>query len=129
MNKEYILGLDIGGTKCALTVAKITNDIPNIIYKEKFPTEIGKPYDTLNHFSTIFDNYLKENELDYSNFKGIGISCGGPLNSNLGIVMSPPNLPGWDNIKIVEFFDCFWYNIRECIFVQGAESPEHQIYN
>ena len=31
-----------------------------------------------------------------------GISCGGPLDSRTGVVMSPPNLPGWDNIPIVK---------------------------
>jgi len=36
-----------------------------------------------------------------SDIKAIGVSCGGPLNSKKGIIMSPPNLPGWDNIKIV----------------------------
>ncbi|MEM9143725.1 MAG: ROK family protein, partial [Bacteroidota bacterium] len=32
----------------------------------------------------------------------IGISCGGPLDSKKGIIKSPPNLPGWDNIPIVD---------------------------
>lgn len=34
--------------------------------------------------------------------EAIGISCGGPLDSKRGIIMSPPNLPGWDNIEIVK---------------------------
>ena len=34
-------------------------------------------------------------------FSSIGISCGGPLDEERGIIMSPPNLPGWDNIPIV----------------------------
>ena len=33
---------------------------------------------------------------------GIGISCGGPLDSRTGRILSPPNLPGWDDIPIVE---------------------------
>jgi glucokinase len=32
----------------------------------------------------------------------VGISCGGPLNSEKGIIMGPPNLPGWDHVEIVE---------------------------
>ena len=34
------------------------------------------------------------------NLKRIGISCGGPLDSKKGIIFSPPNLPGWDNVPI-----------------------------
>src|SRR5690606_15592063 len=34
----------------------------------------------------------------------IGISCGGPLDSRRGVILSPPNLPGWDRIPVVEVF-------------------------
>ena len=34
----------------------------------------------------------------------IGISCGGPLDSRAGIIQSPPNLPGWDEIAITDIF-------------------------
>lgn len=34
--------------------------------------------------------------------KAIGISCGGPLDSKRGVILSPPNLPGWDNIEIIK---------------------------
>ena len=35
----------------------------------------------------------------------IGISCGGPLDSKKGMILSPPNLPGWDRIPIVEIIE------------------------
>jgi glucokinase len=31
----------------------------------------------------------------------LGISCGGPLDSAKGLILSPPNLPGWDAIPVV----------------------------
>jgi glucokinase len=31
---------------------------------------------------------------------GIGVSCGGPLDTRAGLVQSPPNLPGWDDVPI-----------------------------
>jgi glucokinase len=39
-----------------------------------------------------------------SNLAGIGISCGGPLDSVKGMIYSPPNLPGWDDVPIVDIF-------------------------
>jgi glucokinase len=36
--------------------------------------------------------------------EAIGISCGGPLDQEKGIILSPPNLPGWDEIHITEYF-------------------------
>ena len=32
----------------------------------------------------------------------IGISCGGPLDLDQGIIQGPPNLPGWNDVHIVE---------------------------
>ena len=30
----------------------------------------------------------------------VGASIGGPLDAEQGIILSPPNLPGWDNIPL-----------------------------
>jgi glucokinase len=34
----------------------------------------------------------------------IGISCGGPLDRKRGLILSPPNLPGWDRIGVTAYF-------------------------
>ncbi len=103
---KYIVGFDVGGTKCAVTLARTAeNDLPEILYKTKFPTEADKPYTVLEQFKTELDAILQKSSLAYSDIVGIGISCGGPLNSETGTVMCPPNLPKWDNIKICEYFE------------------------
>ena len=48
---------------------------------------------------------MSDNKISIKNIKNFGISCGGPLNSSKGIIMSPPNLPGWDNIEIKKIFE------------------------
>jgi len=100
MNNNYYLGIDIGGTKCAV-IAGTEN--MEILDKVSFPTETPK-----GHEYTI--NLLLENaaaitgRLGLQNLQATGISCGGPLDSKEGIVQSPPNLPGWDNIPVVKRF-------------------------
>ncbi len=102
----YLVGLDVGGTKCAVTLASCSDgEIPKIIKKTQFPTEKNNPYGVLGQFMQSLDSTLSEFSLCYSDITGIGISCGGPLNSKTGVVMSPPNLPGWDNIPICEYFE------------------------
>jgi glucokinase len=32
----------------------------------------------------------------------VGIGCGGPLDAELGILISPPHLPGWRNVHVSE---------------------------
>ena len=38
----------------------------------------------------------------------IGISCGGPLDSKKGVIMSPPNLPTWDNFPICDIIENYF---------------------
>ena len=93
-----LCGMDIGGTKCALSLGN-ADDKGNveITFKEKFATL--PPYETLEKFAEILESQGIKKKPD-----AIGISCGGPLDSKRGIIMSPPNLPGWDNIEAVKFF-------------------------
>ena len=40
--------------------------------------------------------------------EAVGISCGGPLDSEKGLILSPPNLPAWDGIDVrTPFQDAF----------------------
>ena len=81
-------GIDIGGTKCAVISGSIETGIQDKI-----------KFDTTNVDETIA-NIIKAAE-KLGTCDAIGISCGGPIDSKNGIIMSPPNLPGWDNIEIV----------------------------
>lgn len=101
MMEEYYLGIDIGGTKCAVIAG--TEEM-NILRKEVFPTETERGAD---HAIGLLLSTAREvvSHSGPHNLKAIGISCGGPLDSRKGIVESPPNLPGWDNVPIVKYFE------------------------
>ena len=95
---DYYLGIDIGGTKCALIAG---TDQMEILHRVQFATHIenGPDYAITKILESIAELQKK---IEERNLKAIGISCGGPLNSKTGIIHSPPNLPGWDNIPIVD---------------------------
>ncbi len=103
---KYYLGIDIGGTKCAVLLAAYKGDDFEIISKEKFLTEakLG-PTPTINRLYEAVDKLLLTFSLTAADIEAIGISCGGPLNSRTGRILSPPNLYGWDDIPIVEMFE------------------------
>lgn len=96
----YYIGIDIGGTKCASSLGKIENEQIDIIKKDYFLTDNQDPFVILDRFSSFIEECIKNYKIE-----GIGISCGGPLDSKKGIIMAPPSLPLWDNIKVVEFFE------------------------
>lgn len=91
-----LLGFDIGGTKCAVTTAEAEDGSIEILKKEVCPTDLTvSPEEMINTIIAMADSILE------SKPDAIGISCGGPLDSKQGVILSPPNLPGWDNVEIV----------------------------
>lgn len=100
---EYYFGFDIGGTKCAVVLGRYEDGVMTIADKKAFPTEVEKGYEyTVNNMFASAKELLEKNSLKHEDIKAIGISCGGPLDSKKGVIMSPPNLPGWDNVPITE---------------------------
>jgi glucokinase len=98
--KKSILGIDVGGTKCAVIYGYMEGSELHLVDKDKFQTTTVE--ETMENILTSIEHMIKKHALANGNISAIGISCGGPLDSKKGIIMSPPNLPGWDNIPIVE---------------------------
>jgi len=92
----YLLGFDIGGTKCAVVTARWENGEVTLLKKDKCDTERGlDPKKMIDRLISMADAIL-EGKPD-----AIGISCGGPLSSRDGVILCPPNLHGWINVPIV----------------------------
>lgn len=102
-----IVGLDIGGTKCAVLLGHLNDTgIIKVIDKIVYTTaNYATPDKMLPQLQNGISEILKKHHLSTKDISAIGISCGGPLDSKKGVVMSPPNLPGWNDVHIVEFFE------------------------
>lgn len=100
----YGIGLDIGGTKCAVTLGVVADGQIAIPEKIRFLTEKGGPSVVLPQCLQAIREIMGRKQLQQSDIVGVGISCGGPLDSVAGVIQSPPNLPGWDNVAITEYF-------------------------
>ncbi len=94
-----LIGVDIGGTKCAVTLS--TCYPINIIDKISFETKTKDrgPKEIIDEIIFNINNLIDKYKIKID---AIGISCGGPLNSKEGIILSPPNLPNWDFVPIVK---------------------------
>jgi glucokinase len=101
-----LFGIDIGGTKCAVIFGKSKDNKIEILDREFFLTKTQKgPGYALNSIAETISDMLQKYDLSERDIKSIGISCGGPLDSKSGVILSPPNLPGWDNIEIVNILE------------------------
>lgn len=97
-----LIGMDIGGTKCAVTLGRAVNGKIEIVAKERFET-FPEPYKVLDRMVMLAESLTKQNGLSVRETAAVGISCGGPLDPSRGVIMSPPNLPNWDNIEAVRY--------------------------
>ena len=96
----YLLGFDIGGTKCAVITARYENGELSLQKRESIPTDRSvSPYEMIDRLIALADGMLEEKPA------AIGISCGNPLDTKNGIIKSPPNLPGWDDVEIVRVLE------------------------
>lgn len=98
--ESAVLGIDIGGTKCSVSLGDRNG---KIIGKITFPTrESEGPTQAIHNLLQASEKIIAS----HSEFKtlGTGISCGSPLDPEKGIIQSPANLQSWKNVPIVNIF-------------------------
>lgn len=94
------IGIDIGGTKTAVVLC---SELPGILQRVAFPTlpERG-PHHALTLIQQTIHQMIQAHGLRPGQIEAIGISCGGPLDRKRGLIQSPPNLPTWHEVPIVD---------------------------
>jgi glucokinase len=90
---SYIVGVDIGGTKCAVCLGSSEGEVFDRREMETDPGE--EPERVLGKLCEHAKSILRDRNVQMQTLKGVGVSCGGPLDSSTGMILSPPNLPLW----------------------------------
>ena len=93
-----VAGVDIGGTQCSVNAGQVSDGALRLVTRDQFATRVERGpeqvlVDIERRLSMLWDGKERPSV--------IGVSCGGPLDADRGVVQSPPNLPGWDDIAIV----------------------------
>lgn len=96
MTDHWYIGIDIGGTTSAVV---LINESGKVREREEFRT--GKGDEGWQETVSQFQNLVREFRLE-EHVAALGISCGGPLDTGEGLILSPPNLPDWDEVPIVD---------------------------
>ncbi len=94
---KYI-GFDIGGTKCAVSLGEVEGEEITILAREEVETQ-STPESTFLRLAPYIRRFKKEGATQ------AGISCGGPLDSEKGVILTPPNLPDWHGFEIVKYIE------------------------
>jgi glucokinase len=96
MTTDIIAAIDIGGTKIALGLAGLDG---RPLPFRRFPTRIERgPRHIIDEAINELEQMAAEAD---ARIVAVGVGCGGPLDRRRGLILSPPNLPGWDEFPIV----------------------------
>jgi glucokinase len=100
ISDESFIGVDVGGTKVA---AGLVNSAGEITHQFRIPMVATDAIAGLAAVTTAIDAVRAASTHD-SEFRksmsAIGICAPGPLNPQTGVVINPPNLPGWRNFPL-----------------------------
>ena len=100
---ELVLALDVGGTKLAAGV--VARD-GRVLARRVAPSRAAEGPDAMiaRHLE-LGREAVAESAVPWADIRAVGIACGGPLDPSAGVIQSPPNLPGWDDIPLVRIVE------------------------
>src|SRR5216684_4194049 len=100
MAEQYFIGVDVGGTKVA---AGLVNSSGEITHQMRVPMVAEDAVAGLAAVISAIDSVIAAAKLEpniQGSISGIGICAPGPLDPRTGVVINPPNLPGWRNFPL-----------------------------
>lgn len=89
---KYAITVDIGGTN---TRVALIDETYTILERSAFSTDAHDPRANVLMIKEVISSFHKD-------VVGIGVSCPGPLDLKKGVVLTPPNLPGWHGFELVQ---------------------------
>lgn len=99
---KLIIGVDVGGTKVAGGLVTLKGQLVDSLV---VPTHAEEGFKTSYSQIVHLIERLVKLAGGHENVAGIGICAPGPLNPKAGIVINPPNLPGWRNIRLAHLLE------------------------
>lgn len=94
-----LVGIDVGGTKIAVVLGTHAGEGVEVVDRIAFATPRGPEPAVAGIVDAL---HVLDGRHGIRDAAAFGVSCGGPLDSGTGVVLSPPNLPGWDRVPIVD---------------------------
>lgn len=101
--KRFILGIDIGGTKLAVGIVGADG---KLVHAERVQTLAHEgPASVIARLVELCQRTVANSGVVWEEIAAAGVGCGGPLDPVTGLIKSPPNLPGWDEIPLVQLLN------------------------
>ena len=94
----YFVGIDLGGTNIK---SGVVDNEGRPMSSVSIETQAGKGPDTgLDNLVAAANQAVKKSGLDWDRIAAVGLGSPGTMDLDAGMLLDPPNLPGWDNFPI-----------------------------
>ncbi|MGH9703648.1 MAG: ROK family protein [Candidatus Acidiferrales bacterium] len=93
-----VIGVDIGGTKVAAGLVDREGEIGEIV-RVPMPAN-GDAAAGFQAVTSTLESLLAKATATRNSIRAIGVCAPGPLDPKSGVVINPPNLPGWRNFPL-----------------------------
>jgi len=136
--KKYAVGIDIGGTKVAIGIVDQQGEVVN---QTVLPTDLSiTAIEMLDKIIASTKQLITNLGISEENIAGIGIGAPGPIDTNAGKIVAPPNLPNWHGVELVEYVQASFPNTKIIFendataatmaekWVGAAQESDHFIY-
>ncbi len=98
VSEHPVIGIDLGGTKISTALVDSAEQIIAHDYRETHATE-GPPV-VIGRMLDGVRGVMAQAGVRPSQVAAVGIGAPGPLDIEAGVVVAPPNLPGWDHVPL-----------------------------
>jgi glucokinase len=100
INHSVFAGIDVGGTSIKLA---LVNDQGELLATSHFPTEDerGVP-DAVQRMRSGLEALCRRQSYRFNDIRAVGLGTPGTMDIPKGLILEPPNLPGWRHFPILD---------------------------
>jgi len=95
---RFYLGIDLGGTNIK---SGVVDDSGRVLSAVSLPTQADRgPNVGLDNLAEVGRRAVEASGVSWDQITGVGLGSPGTMDIKAGMLLQPPNLPGWDNLPI-----------------------------
>lgn len=100
---KFIIGIELNAGNM---IGLVTNFRAQKIKKKVIPTNLNEGKEkVISRMVELINDLIRDANISKDKILGIGIAAPGPYDHNKGILLNPPNFPGWVNVPICDIIE------------------------
>lgn len=100
MATKHLIGIDLGGTKISTALVDADGKILASDYRETRASAADGPEPVIARMLDAARTVMAQAGVKPAQVAAVGVGAPGPLDIEAGVLLSPPNLPGWTRVPL-----------------------------